>query len=203
MSERQDRVLDAAIAVLGSGGSRALTHRAVDAAAGLPPGSASNVARTRSELVAGVVDRLLQREVVAWEALATAGGAERHRSVVGAARESPGVPLESEGGGVEGTVAVLGAMLRELAGPGRELTLARHAIFVEAAFDPALQERIAAARARIEERGAAWLERLGTPLDDDGVRALLAVVEGWLIIAVAAPAAAPDPERLLRRTLRS
>lgn len=182
MSERRERVLDAAIAVLGAGGSRALTHRAVDAAAGLPAGSSSNVARTRSELVAGVLDRLLEREASAWERLAAGPGG--------------GSPT-----GPAGTAAVVAALLRELAGSGRELTLARHALFVEAAFDPELQERIATARTRIEVWGAAWLERLGTPLDADGVRALLAVVEGWLVLAVSAPSVAPDPETVLRRVL--
>ncbi|OLL72715.1 Transcriptional regulator, TetR family [Pseudonocardia sp. Ae168_Ps1] len=183
MSERRERVLDAAITVLGAGGSRALTHRAVDAAAGLPPGSASNVARTRSELVAGVLDRLLEREVAAWELLAG------------------GRPVAACGTAEERTVRALAGTVRELAGPGRELTLARHAIFVEAALDPALQERIAAARTRIERWGADWLDRLGTPRDADGVRAVLAVVEGWLVLAVSAPTAAPDPEPLLRRAL--
>lgn len=187
MSDRRERVLDAAITVLGTGGSRALTHRAVDAAAGLPAGSASNVARSRPELVAGVLDRLLEREVAAWERLAAtdpddggAGGA---------------------GGTEDRTVRTITALLRELTGPGREVTLARHAIVVEAALDPVLQDRIAAARARIERWGADWLARLGTPLDDDGVRAVLAVVEGWLVLAVSTPAAAPDPEPLLRRVL--
>ncbi len=51
MGTRRDDLLDAAICVLGESGIRGLTHRAVDAAAGLPAGSASNLFRTRDALL--------------------------------------------------------------------------------------------------------------------------------------------------------
>ena len=57
MTNRRDDLLDAAIAVLGESGIHALTHRAVDAAAGLPAGSASNHFRTRDALLGAVVER--------------------------------------------------------------------------------------------------------------------------------------------------
>ncbi len=50
-NERQIRLADAAIHLLGSQGSRGLTHRAVDAVAGLPMGSTSFYCRTRAELL--------------------------------------------------------------------------------------------------------------------------------------------------------
>jgi AcrR family transcriptional regulator len=52
---RRERVLDAAIAVLGADGPRGLTHRAVDAEAGLPTGSTSNYFRSRAALVEALV----------------------------------------------------------------------------------------------------------------------------------------------------
>ena len=45
--------------MLAESGSRGLTHRAVDALAGIPPGSTSNLFRTRRELVEAVVSQLL------------------------------------------------------------------------------------------------------------------------------------------------
>lgn len=53
-------MLEAAIQTLATGGSRALTHRAVDAAAAIPPGATSNLFRTRKDLVSGVIDYLVE-----------------------------------------------------------------------------------------------------------------------------------------------
>lgn len=49
--DRKTLIADAAIALLASGGSKGLTHRAVDAQAGLPAGSTSFYCRTRQELL--------------------------------------------------------------------------------------------------------------------------------------------------------
>src|SRR5664279_596003 len=66
MSDRENRLLDAAIHVLGTGGMRRLTHRAVDAGAGLPVGSTSNRFRTRDALLSAVLRRILEREGQVW-----------------------------------------------------------------------------------------------------------------------------------------
>ena len=55
MSGKRERVLDAAIEVLGTRGLRGLTHRAVDEVAGIPQGSTSNYFRTRESLLEAVV----------------------------------------------------------------------------------------------------------------------------------------------------
>lgn len=49
--DRKTLIADAAIALLASAGSKGLTHRAVDAHAGLPLGSTSFYCRTRSDLL--------------------------------------------------------------------------------------------------------------------------------------------------------
>ncbi|HEX5919668.1 MAG TPA: TetR family transcriptional regulator, partial [Nocardioides sp.] len=46
MPDRRTVLLDAALELVGTQGMRGLTHRAVDAAAGLPAGSTSNYFRT-------------------------------------------------------------------------------------------------------------------------------------------------------------
>lgn len=56
--DRQQLIADAGIRLTARGGVRALTHRAVDAEAGLSAGSTSYYARTRRELTALVVDRV-------------------------------------------------------------------------------------------------------------------------------------------------
>src|SRR4051794_38005565 len=60
MADRRTGILDAALSVLADDGMRALTHRAVDAAAGIAPGSTSYYFRTRAALVAGCIDRLVE-----------------------------------------------------------------------------------------------------------------------------------------------
>jgi DNA-binding transcriptional regulator YbjK len=61
-SQRLDLIADTAIGLLAERGLRGLTHRAVDEAAGLPPGSTSNHARTRAALLEAAVRRLAARE---------------------------------------------------------------------------------------------------------------------------------------------
>jgi DNA-binding transcriptional regulator YbjK len=55
---RRDRLADAAIELLAREGARGLTHRAVDAEAGEPPGTTSRYFRTRDALTRAVVDRV-------------------------------------------------------------------------------------------------------------------------------------------------
>ena len=72
MTARREQVLDAAITVLGQHGVHGVTHRAVDAAAGVPQGTTSNYFRTRDALLEGVVGRFSERERAAFEELAAA-----------------------------------------------------------------------------------------------------------------------------------
>lgn len=57
---RRRQITDAAIACLGEGGGRSLTHRAVDARAGLPSGTTSNYFGSRSALVLGMAERIFE-----------------------------------------------------------------------------------------------------------------------------------------------
>ena len=62
--DRVARIGDAAIAVIAAEGMRGLTHRAVDRAAGLPPGSTSYYARTRAALLALTMARMVALDQV-------------------------------------------------------------------------------------------------------------------------------------------
>ncbi|WP_072313842.1 TetR/AcrR family transcriptional regulator [Agrococcus sp. Marseille-P2731] len=59
--ERRSALADAGIRVLAEAGARGLTHRAVDAMAGTPRGTASNYFPTRSDLTSALVDRIGER----------------------------------------------------------------------------------------------------------------------------------------------
>ena len=55
---RRDLLADAGIAVLAREGSRGLTHRAIDAQAGVPTGTTSNYFRSRQALISGLFERI-------------------------------------------------------------------------------------------------------------------------------------------------
>lgn len=59
--DRRSALGDAAVTVLARQGARGLTHRAVDRAAGVAPGTTSNYFRTRQALLEGVVRRIAAR----------------------------------------------------------------------------------------------------------------------------------------------
>ncbi|MEU9831963.1 TetR/AcrR family transcriptional regulator [Streptosporangium sp. NPDC048047] len=87
-SERALVVAEAAITLLAERGMRGLTHRAVDEEAGLPPGSTSNLARTRSALLELALERLAEIEGAVFEPLL--GTTERAATGVEPVAPGPG-----------------------------------------------------------------------------------------------------------------
>ena len=88
---------DAAIELIASGGIRALTHRAVDARAGFPAGTASSSFRSRDALLSGVFSRVADRylaDMIAWTE--TTELSSEHRSTLALAQM---VMLYAEGSG--------------------------------------------------------------------------------------------------------
>ncbi|NUT36558.1 MAG: TetR family transcriptional regulator [Hamadaea sp.] len=181
MSDRRRRLLDAAIRVLGTRGLRQLTHRAVDAEAGLPLGSTSNSFRTREALVHGALDRLVERETELWGRLA--------------APADPGMIRP------EDFVVAVTRLIGELTGPSREVTLARYAIFHEAAFDTGLQQKIAENRERLAAWGVPIVAALGSAHPARDYRFLLDVVDGMLLNQLAGPTPDHDPAAAIRLAL--
>jgi DNA-binding transcriptional regulator YbjK len=120
MANRRDALLDAAIDVVGQSGIHGLTHRAVDIAAGLPGGSASNHFRTRDALLNAVAERFAARERANWEQIAV--------------EIYPATPAE--------LALALARFAQDAAGPDRTLALARYSILVEAANCPPLRDRL-------------------------------------------------------------
>lgn len=70
LSPRMQTILDAAIQVTARAGMRGLTHRAVDAEAGLPQGSTSAYLRTRLALLEAMTGRVKQLQAGAIDELA-------------------------------------------------------------------------------------------------------------------------------------
>ncbi|WP_127500077.1 TetR/AcrR family transcriptional regulator [Actinoplanes solisilvae] len=171
MATHRDELLDAAITVLGERGTHALTHRAVDAAAGLPAGSASNHFRTRDALFDGVVVRFAERERVNFDRIV--------------ARRSPTTPGE--------LAEVMAALAREATGPQRALTLARYTILVEAAFRPELRARVLATGAAVDAWFMAWLPVAGSTDPARDAPLLMNHWTGLVLHQLAVPDPAFDP----------
>jgi AcrR family transcriptional regulator len=168
---RREELLDAAISVLGQSGIHGVTHRAVDAAAGLPVGSTSNHFRTRDALLNAVVERFAARERANWEDLATT--------------MYPVTPQE--------LARALATAAQKAAGPHRTLTLARYAILVEAGIHPALRAQLSATGARVNAWFTNWLRIAGSTDPERDAPIIMNHFTGIVLHELAIPDPAFDP----------
>lgn len=179
MTDKRAAVLDAAIDVLGTEGVRALTHRRVDARAGVPAGSTSNYFRTRGALVEGVLDHLLESDRQDLAALTTGGQ----------------VPQRQD----------LEALLRDYVlystGPEAPRTRARLALFVESTTVPALRASVGARRGELRAWGAEILAALGA--DDPAAAAQIVVdyLDGVILHRLTSEEDGTDPQVGISRVL--
>ena len=164
-------LLDAAIQILGERGVRAVTHRAVDAEAGVSAGSTANHFSTREALFAAIVERFAERERQNFEALAT--------TVV------PTTPAELG--------RTLGTFVRHGTTRNRTLTLCRCALLVESANNPALREHIASTGRRVGTWFTAWLRLIGSTDPDHHRHVVGNYVTGLTLHQLAMPDPHFDP----------
>ena len=156
----RDRVIEAAIDLVGKEGLRALTHARVDERAGLPRGSSSNYFRSRQALLSGVVDGIVARELPA----------------VGVAF-SPSSPDE--------LVGALCALFEHSTSVKRTVTTARLVLFMEASHNAELREALSRGRAAMEALGVVALARLGAREPHTAGIAVAACFEGLLLHRIA------------------
>ena len=177
---RADQVADAAIEVLAADGARGLTHRAVDAAAGLPPGTTSNHARTRAALLTLTLARIAE--------LDAADGASKVTLP-----PNDGAPLATLAGG-------LAQMLhRMISDPrARQRTLARFELAFEATRRPGLRAAYDDMGAGFRDQAAGLLAAAGSAEPHRGAWTLIAWMEGTAFYALvgAGAASAPSPAQL-------
>lgn len=171
MPSRREELLDTAISVLGRSGIHGVTHRAVDAAAGLPAGSTSNHFRTRDALLNAVVERFAARERANWEDLAT--------------KMYPVTP--------EDLARALATAAQEAVGPYRTLTLARYAILVEAGIHPSLRAQLSATGARVNAWFMNWLRIAGSTDPERDAPIIMNHFTGIVLHELAVPDPAFDP----------
>ncbi|MFF0296201.1 TetR/AcrR family transcriptional regulator [Kitasatospora sp. NPDC004614] len=185
--ERRDRLGDAAIEVLAASGGRGLTHRAVDAAAQLPQGTAKNYFPSREALLRAVAERCAQQYRAVAEQLAASGPPADRKALT----------------------AVLRGLLENVAGPGRPRIVAYLELQIEAARQPwlaAIVDDIAAA----DIAGLEAVQRTaGLPVTPDTAAAVTLALHGALLHLVArSPATTAttragldDPDQFVRTLL--
>jgi AcrR family transcriptional regulator len=171
MSSRREDLLDAAITVLGESGIHGLTHRAVDAAAGLPAGSASNHFHTRDALLSAVTGRFAARERANWEQIAI--------------EIYPATPDE--------LARALAAFAQDAAGPNRTLSLARYAILVEAANRPPLRDQLTETGRRVNAWFTNWVRIAGSADPGHDAPVIMNHWTGIVLHQLANPDPAFDP----------
>jgi DNA-binding transcriptional regulator YbjK len=170
-ASRADLVADAALALLAERGMRGLTHRAVDETAGLPPGSTSNVARTRQALLELAVRR----------------HAEREARVLDLA-EMP-APDGGPGALADGlALAVHRSLTRD-----RGLLIARYELALEATRRPELRAFYDRTGAVFKEQLAAMLTAVGSPDPARHVLSLVAWTDGLMFSCAAGSFSAEAP----------
>ena len=154
---RRDLIAIAAVELVAEGGSHALTHGKIDRRLGLPPGTTSNYARTRRDLVRLVIDRVAD---------------------IANLREDPSPPPTT----VSQAVAQLVPAFEMAVARGTD-TRARMALSIDCVEDPELHELLTTrspVRAKLLGEAEAMLEALG--ISDPPARAVdfIAVMNGLL-----------------------
>ena len=182
---RKEKAADAAIEVIAGGGMRELTHRAVDARAGLPAGSTSSCYRSRSALLRGVLDRLVERQE---EMLA-------RWPVTGWRNDTPAER--------DRIVDMLTDLLTYWLGEGRAHSQARLEMYLDAVRRPELRPYLEAASNRFLERTRAGMIDGGLPDVDASARLILAQLDGILFDALARPFFGPADRPWLRHAVNS
>jgi len=160
LTERATVVADAAIAVLGEGGSRALTHRAVDRRAGLPTGSTSNVARTRAALLTLTIARFIDLNTEAFGLIAD---------------QAPTRPAE--------LARLLAEATHALVVSDRTRMIARYELAMEALRRPELRRELNRAGDSVRHSTRAVLVAAGSTQPDRHSRQLNALIDGLVFHA--------------------
>ena len=199
-STRSRQIGDAAIAVLAEHGARGLTHRAVDQAAGLPPGTTSNYARTRAALLTLTLTRIDELDT----AEATGGEGVVDTTVgAGAAHGTDGFfGAGLDGARVAEALADVLTMLldRWITDPGaRRRVLARFELALEATRRPEMRAAYDEMGRAIRAQVVRLLAAAGSAHPERDAWTLIAWMEGTAFYALAGAGGAVAPARNVLR----
>lgn len=166
--ERRQRIADAAIQILATAGAHGLSHRAVDAQAGIPRGTTSNFFNTRKGLILAAARRLN----------------DAHWQYVHALRDEIDSPLDREK-----LAAILHRLITAKEDAVRVRHLARYELFLAGARQPELRPILADIRRAALQTAVILLESAGLPDPGRQVGLLSSVLNGLIFDHLTAPPA--------------
>ncbi|MFI2188442.1 TetR/AcrR family transcriptional regulator [Streptomyces sioyaensis] len=173
-TDRRTLLADVAIAVLAETGIRGLTHRAVDRAANLPPGSTSAYYRTRQALLTALVRRLVALDQAELQEIGN---------------KTP-VPQNAD----ELAAGIAALIERRLTGDGRRRSLARYACAVESVHHPELREILVLRENVARQAVCDFLVAHGITDAGDRTVTLLTCVDGLVFDRLVNGGSVPDQE---------
>lgn len=168
---RVAQIGDAAIELLAARGMRGLTHRAVDEAAGLPPGTTSNYARTRAALIELALNRMGELEAAEIGALMASGA-----------------PAD-----LRGYAELTARIITHSVTTTRRRMLARYELALEATRRPELRAAYDQAGRMYREQAAALLAAAGSRDPGRHARLLVTWAEGVMFDTIAGAGGDPPP----------
>jgi AcrR family transcriptional regulator len=187
---RRRDLTDAAIELLASSGVHGLTHRAVEKAAELPPGTASNYFRSREALLVGTAERITELHLADMDR-----AARQYRKGGGDAGQRAGDHLP------ELATQVIDLLAESLWGAVTTYRVRYLAIFelqLEARRRPALAAALAALLENSVRFTAGHHAQLGLPIPTDKIPILITLYQGALFALITAP-----PEHITQWTVHS
>jgi DNA-binding transcriptional regulator YbjK len=153
-SDRRELLADTAMRLIDEVGLAGVTHRAIDAAAGVPVGTTSNYFRTRAALYEAIAHRILDQQLAALQV---------------APASTPDL---------EGLIDALTAAIDAGNGPARNRYLARFELSLEAARNPRLAALMRELRAVTVRIRTAQLRAVHPGATDEQVDALGSLLTG-------------------------
>lgn len=175
-TSRRELITSAAIRTLASSGMRGLTHRAVDQAASLPPGSTSYYFRTRQALLQATVERLAAlstADLAGFQALTRSGPT-----------------------GIEEVADAIARVLSGWLTVDRDRVVARYELSLEATRRPELREVLVTSGAALRSAAADLLAGIGAADPRTAAGPLVACLDGLLFDQVAGAGEPFTPEAL-------
>jgi DNA-binding transcriptional regulator YbjK len=172
--QRREQLTDAAIEILGTRGIHQLSHRAVDDASGLPPGTATNYFKTRDDLLEAVAARIADLQ------LADMLADMRATDMTAAAADTGSTAGDD-------LAALLGRSLYEGATRHRTRLLAIYELSLEATRRPALLHALSRIGAASLDATVGHHRTLGLGSSPQQVQVLITLYGGALFALVTAP----------------
>jgi DNA-binding transcriptional regulator YbjK len=182
-SPRAELIAETAITLLAERGMRGLTHRAVDEAAGLPPGSTSNLARTRAALLELTLTRLTELEKQHFTAAGVpAPGVGRDEMI---AEFAAAAAADLVAGQAKLAAGMIGRLMHEQIYSDRRRTVARYELALEATRRPELRAIYTEAGRPFRESAMLLMTLAGSPDPERQGRELVAFCEGLMFNSIA------------------